>query len=244
MDTSYVRHCLYLHRTKILLGALLALVLTTDLHAQGYAYTRKHLEHYDDKIIHYGFFFAAPITRFNIKYSNAFVTGDSASRIYSPNKTSFRVGFVANAYMTDAFDIRTTPSISLYSREVKYDYPGGTTRSETRESAWLDIPLLIKYKSQRRNNTRMYLLAGGSFAIETNVRKKEAFGSTRLSTNTTDFTVEYGIGFEQFFEYFKFSPEIRFSHGIPNMFRPTNNTASLGIRRLTTHGVTIYINFE
>ena len=223
---------------------MVLLLLSADLFAQGYAYTRKHLEHYDDKIIHYGFFFAAPITRFSVKYSDAFVTADSALRIYSPSKAAFRVGFITNAYLTDAFDIRSTPSISLYSREVKYDYPGGVSRSEIRESAWLDIPLLLKYKSQRRNNTRMYMLAGGSFAIETNVRKREVAGSNRLSTNTTDLTLEYGVGFEQFFEYFKFSPEIRFSHGIPNMFRQTNNISSLGIRRLTSHAVTIYINFE
>lgn len=243
MGITNFRHCLYLHRTKSLLIAFLVLIACADLQAQGYAYFRKHLEHYDDKVVHYGFFFAAPFTRFSIKHSDAFVTADSAIRIYSPNKVAFRVGFVANAFMTEDFDIRTTPSISLYSREVRYDY-AGSSRSEVRESAWLDIPLLLKYKSQRRKNTRMYLIGGGSFGIETNVRKREVIGSSKLSTNTTDFTVEYGIGFEQFFEYFKFSPEIRFSHGIPNMFRPTNNTASLGIRRLNTHAVTIYLNFE
>lgn len=211
--------------------------------AQTYQYKRKFLEHYDDKLIHFGFFFAMPSTRFNIKHSDAFVPADSAFRITSPNRSGFQVGFIMNAFMNDRFDFRTTPSVSLYGREVTYDYPGGTSITETRESTWLDVPLLLKYKSERRRNTRMYLLAGASFGIETNVRKNEV-GTSRLSTATTDMSLQYGVGLEQFFQYFKFAPELRFSHGLPNIFRPTNNAAGLGISRLTTHTVTLYLNFE
>ncbi|QKZ12717.1 porin family protein [Spirosoma sp. KUDC1026] len=251
MDTAYLRRCLNLHRSEKSLRAafclvlLLSLLATLPTQAQTYKYVRKHLEHYDDKPIHYGFFFAAPITRFSVGYSPAFVTSaDSSYRIYSPNKGGFRVGFVINGYLDDRFDLRLTPAVSLYSREVQYDYPGGTSRTEVRESTWLDFPLLLKYKSQRRNNSRMYLLAGGAFSFETNVRRRETQGLSRLSTGTTDLSVEYGIGFEQFFEFFKFAPEIRFSHGLTNLYRPSTNAASVGIRKLTSHSITLYLNFE
>jgi len=227
-----------------LLASLLLCALSTQTQAQGYKYVRKHLERYDDKELHYGFFFAAPITRFSVGYSPSYLTAGSAYRIYSPNKASFRVGFVLNAFLNDRFDLRLTPAVSLYSREVQYDYPGGSQRTETRESTWVDLPLLLKYKSERRNNSRMYLLAGGSFSIETNVRRKELQGASRLSTGNMDLAVEYGIGFEQFFEFFKFAPELRFSHGLLNLYRPTSNTAGIGINRLTTHTITLYLNFE
>ncbi|AQG78017.1 PorT [Spirosoma montaniterrae] len=212
--------------------------------AQGYKYVRKHLERYDDRDIHYGFFFALPVTRFSIRHSPAFMQQDSAYRIYSPNKGSFRVGFVVNARLNDRFDVRLTPSVSLFSREVQYDYPNSASKVERRESTWVDLPLLLKYKSERRNNSRMYLLAGGMFSIESNVRRKENIGVSRLSTGTMDFSVEYGLGFEQFFEYFKLAPELRFSHGLVNLYRPTTNAAGIGIDRLTTHTVTLYLNFE
>lgn len=220
------------------------LLVGAQAQAQGYKYVRKHLERYDDKEIHYGFFFAAPVTRFSVGYSPAFLTADSAYRIYSPNKPSFRVGFVVNAFLNDRFDLRLTPAVSLFSREVKYDYANSQTKTEVRESTWLDFPLLLKYKSERRNNTRMYLLAGGTFSVETNVRRRETQGTSRLSTGTMDFAVEYGVGFEQFFEFFKFAPELRFSHGLVNLYRPTTNAAGIGINRLTTHTVTLYLNFE
>jgi len=230
---------------RLALAVLLFSLVSVRTQAQtSYKYVRKHLERYDDKTIHYGFFFAMPVTRFSVAYSPAFLTADSASRIYSPNKPAFRVGFVVNTYLSKHFDLRLTPSVSLFSREVQYDYPGGTSKTETRESTWIDLPLLVKYKSERRNNSRMYLLAGGAFSIESNVRKQEAQGVNKLSTGTMDFSIEYGIGFEQFFEYFKFAPELRFSHGLVNLYRPTNNMAGIGINRLTTHSVTLYLNFE
>ena len=227
----------------------MVLLLIGFFHSQAqaqtnYKYIRKHLERYDDKTIHYGFFFAAPITRFSVSHSPEFITADSAYRIYSPNKPAFRVGFVVNTYLSKHFDLRLTPSVSLFSREVQYDYPNSPSRTETRESTWIDLPLLLKYKSERRNNSRMYLLAGGAFSIESNVRRKEIQGASKLSTGTMDFAVEYGIGFEQFFEYFKFAPELRFSHGLVNLYRPTNNVAGVGINKLTTHSVTLYLNFE
>ncbi|WP_223834247.1 type IX secretion/gliding motility protein PorT/SprT [Spirosoma profusum] len=231
-------------RLKRSLTILLFLLVHLTTYGQNYKYVVKHLERYDDKLIHYGFFFAAPVTRFTVKYSPSFITADSAYRIYSPNKASFRVGFVVNAFLNDRFDLRLTPSVSLFSREVQYDYPGGTSKTEVRESTWVDLPLLFKYKSERRNNSRMYLLAGGSFSIETNVRRKENQGASRLSTGTTDLAIEYGIGFEQFFEFFKFAPELRFSHGLLNLYNPTSNAAGIGISRLSTHTVTLYLNFE
>lgn len=208
-------------------------------------YRRIHLEDYDDRTIRYGFLFAAPVTRFNIKYSDAYVSSDSAHQLYSPSKVGFRVGFVMNTILGPHFDVRVTPAVSLYSRSVEANYQGGTSKKEVRESTWVELPLLLKYKSKRRHNSRMYVVGGGSLGIETNVRRREVAGSSKLLTKNRDFAIEYGIGFEQFFEFFKFAPEIRFSHGLVNLFEPEQgNTANIGIQKLRTHTVTLYLNFE
>uniref|UniRef100_UPI00357096C8 type IX secretion/gliding motility protein PorT/SprT n=1 Tax=Salmonirosea aquatica TaxID=2654236 RepID=UPI00357096C8 len=213
--------------------------------AQGAGYVRRHLEFYDDKPIHYGFLFAVPVTRFTIRHSDKFLESDSAFAISSPAQGAFRMGFTVNAFLTDHFDIRTTPSISLYERRVKFNYPG-SEKTESRESTWIEIPLLLKYKSARRVNTRMYMIAGVTLGIETNVKRSRgnAGVNNQLDTRTSDFTVDYGVGFEQFFQFFKFAPELRFSHGLVNMLQPANNSASIGLNRLTTHTVTLYLNFE
>jgi hypothetical protein len=38
--------------------------------AQGLGYKRRHLEHYDDKVLHYGFNFSLPISRYQFVRSD------------------------------------------------------------------------------------------------------------------------------------------------------------------------------
>ena len=163
--------------------------------------------------------------------------------IQSPTQASFRMGFTVNAFLTEHFDLRTTPSVSLYERQVKFSYPNGTDKVEKRESTWIEVPLLLKYKSLRRVNSRMYMVAGVTLGIETNVKRSRG-NSSRLDTKSTDFSIDYGVGYEQFFEFFKFAPELRFSHGLTNMFQPSKNSIGSGINKLSTHTVTLYLNFE
>ena len=243
MHTINLRDLFHLHWGKIIIGILFLCVFSQEVEAQGQGYVRRHLEYYDDKPIHYGILFAVPMTRYNIRHSDSFAKTDSAYLIQSPLKGAFRMGFTINAYLNERFDIRTTPSVSLYEREVKYSYPNSPDKTDKRESTWLEIPLLVKYNSTRRVNTRMYMIAGVTMGIETNVkRSRGGAGSTgRLDTQTSDFTLDYGVGYERFFEFFKFAPELRFSHGLKNVFQGSANS---GINRLTTHTVTLYLNFE
>lgn len=245
MHTINLRDLYNLPRSKVILLALILLSITAqESMAQGQGYRRKHLEYYDDKPIHYGILFAVPFTRFAIRHNDDFVAKDSAFAIQSPLNTAFRMGFTINAFLSERFDIRTTPSISLYERQVKYSYPSGVSVTEKRESTWIEFPLLLKYKSQRRVNSRMYLIAGMSMDVETNVRRGRGGGAGSLDTKSTDFTVDYGVGYEQFFEFFKFAPELRFSHGLGNIIQPSQNSLNKGIGRLSTHTVTLYLNFE
>jgi hypothetical protein len=213
--------------------------------AQELKYRPKYQEGYEDKNIHYGFLFALPSTRFGITHSNEFLSAsDSTTLITAPVTKGFRMGFVFNKYLNDHWDLRTTPSVSLYERVVEYQFLRGSTRREIREATWIELPVLLKYKSQRRMNSRMYMLAGFTFGFETNVRKRQLSGTERLTTRTTDLTFDYGFGLEQFLPYTKFSPEIRFSHGLVNMYKPADNPTTLGISRLTTHSITLYLMFE
>jgi Outer membrane protein beta-barrel domain len=244
MHTTHVWDLFDLYWKKIVIGLLISCGLFLSATAQTAGYFRKHQEYYDDKPIHYGFLFALPVTRFHLVHDNSFLTQDTTNRITAPVTIGFRFGFVMNGYLNDHWDIRTTPSVSLYNRAVEYEYSNGTKRRELREATWIEIPLLFKYKSQRRANSRMYMIAGATFGFETNVRKRQVAGSDRLNAKSADLTVDYGFGFEQFLAYTKFSPELRFSHGIVNLYRTNDPNSTGSIRRLTSHTVTLYLMFE
>jgi Outer membrane protein beta-barrel domain len=224
---------------------LVCLLCQISVAQSGFKYRPKYQEGYEDKNIHFGFLFALPSTRFNFIHSNEFLSAsDSVSLITAPITQGFRMGFVFNKFLNDHWDIRTTPSVSLYERVVEYQFLKGSTRREIREATWIEIPLLVKYKSQRRMNSRMYMLAGVTFGFETNVRRRQLSGTSRLTTGTTDLTLDYGFGFEQFLPYTKLSPEIRFSHGLVNMYKQAENPTTLGLSRLTSHSITLYLMFE
>ena len=253
MFTTYIWHQYHLYRQKVILfvgflGVFL-LGISQNSQAQRYEYKRIYDEFYDDKIVHFGFLFGFGSSRFNVYHSKNFGSGlpsDSAVTIVSPGNFAFQVGGLVNFKLNDRFDFKTGMNIALYGREVNYrfnnspDFP-----AELRESTWLEIPILLKYKSMRRGNSRMFVDAGVKIGIEANVRKNAA-SSRRLDTRTGDLSVEYGVGFEQFFKYFKFTPELRFSHGITNMFIPptNNNPYARDIQRLNSHTVTLYLMFE
>ncbi len=240
MYISHVWNLLYLHRKKVIFFVL----ITHFVQAQTVQYRPKFMENYEDKPVHYGFLFALPLTRYNLTYSSEFNNAnDSINLIKAPITKGFRMGFVMNMYLNDRWDVRTTPTVALYERSVEYQFQH-STKSETRESTWIEIPILFKYKSERRMNSRMYLLAGATFGIETNVRKRTLPGNGKLSTNNYDITIDYGIGFEQFLPYTKFTPEIRFSHGFLNSYVQPDHPLTMGIGRLTTHSVGLYLMFE
>lgn len=240
MYIAHVWNLLYLHRQKI----AFLVILTHFLQAQNAQYRPKHMEGYDNKTIHYGFLFGLPVTHYYLKYSEQFNNAtDTTILINSPNTNGFRMGFVLNMYLNDHWDFRTTPTISLYERRVDYEFRK-STKKEIRESTWLEVPLLLKYKSVRRMNSRMYMLAGITLGVETNVRKRTLPNSGRLSTAPYDITIDYGFGLEQFLPYTKFTPEIRFSHGFLNAYRLPEYPLSLGISRLTSHTIGLYIMFE
>jgi hypothetical protein len=249
MHSSDVRYQFYLSRSKVTAGLCLALLcvsLTTLAQRRKKEYVRHYMEHYDDKPLHFGFSFAAPFTRFNIRHSPSFVRNDSTMAIVSPVQPGFRMLFVMNTRLSDRWDFRIAPGISIYGRSVEYRYPG-SSYTLLRESTWAELPLMFKYKSERRGNTRMYVVGGVRFGIEANVRKKDLNRGSfeRLSTKTNDISLEYGVGLEQFYHFFKFAPELHFSHGLTNMFVPNERSAfSTGIQRLSSHTVTLYLLFE
>lgn len=246
MRSSYFRYLFDLRWQKIIFATVLICVFARQNgFSQGTKYTPRHQEHYEDKTVHYGFLFALPQTRFRFTHSDHFVTSaDSINLITAPSVAGFRMGLVANFYLNDRWDIRTTPSVSLYDRVLEYQFASGKTRRELREATWIELPILLKYKSKRRMNSRMYILGGFTLGTETNVRRRSQPGSDRLNSKSYDVTLDYGFGFEQFLAYTKFSPEIRFSHGLVNMYEAGDAPTSISLRHLTTHTITLYLMFE
>jgi hypothetical protein len=237
---------------KVCFKIFVLLMLTQSVFAQN---TRRHFQaDYDAKAMRFGYFLGLTNTYFNAKFNNYFVNKDNYYAITSPPTYGLKMGGLVNFRLNDYFDFRVLPTVAIYGRKLEYRYintelPADDKnkfgqKEELRETAWFEVPVMFKYKSERRGNVRMYIFGGMRYGIETNAvnrKKKQQF-----ATKSSDFSIEYGTGIEVFREYFKFAPELHFSHGIKNLVDPVNSrgTAIQGIDRLTTHTVTLFLLFE
>ena len=107
----------------------------------------------------------------------------------------------------------------------------------------MELQIQLKYKSIRRKNTAVYIVAGLTPSLEANGRKDKD-NELRLLTNNKNLTAELGLGVDIYNEWYKFSPEIRFSRGLVNMLKDDVNEFSAGIQSLHTSTITFYLLFE
>ncbi|QIX63201.1 PorT family protein [Hymenobacter sp. BT18] len=259
MATPHFRHQLHLHRYKIaglLVGAGLLLSHAADAQSPTRArrgrngnvktLTVNNLPGYDDKWFHGGFQLNASATRFRVEHSNRYVQTRevSANSVISP---SFGVNFIADARLADFFNLRFTPGVSFANRRIEYKplsySPADSIKTQEVGGTVLEFPLLLKYHSERRGNSRMYLIAGAKASVSVTNRRQDPETSV-LRTANTDYSLEYGVGMDLFYPFFKFAPELRFSHGLPNVLQSGTDVYSRNLQRLRTNAVTLYLNFE
>jgi hypothetical protein len=237
---------------RLFICQIIVCLLTQGVFAQD---TRRHFQaDYDVKNLRYGYFLGLTSTHYNIRFNNFFVNKDNYYSITSPTTFGLKMGGLANFRINDYFDFRVLPTVSIYGRRLEYKYINTAVadtdpnkfneNTDLRETAWFELPVMFKFKSERRGNVRMYVFGGLRYGVETNPNSR--INKSKFITKTSDFSVEYGTGIEFFREYFKFAPEIHFSHGLKNLVDPVNNknTPLQGVDRLTTHTVTLYILFE
>jgi hypothetical protein len=208
--------------------------------------TRRHFQaDYDAKNTRFGYFIGITNTHLNLKFNNFFVNTSTSYSIVSPASYGIKMGGLVNFRINDYYDFRILPTVAIQSRNLEYRTASNSqVQTLGRESAWFEIPVMVKYKSERRGNARMYVFGGMRYGVETNAINRT--NKQKFSTKSSNFSVEYGLGLELFREYFKFAPELHFSHGISNLIDPfvVKGTSLEGIEKMRTHNVTLFFIFE
>ena len=170
-----------------------------------------NLPQYDAQKIHFGFTLASNIGRMQLETRPDFMSSDSLRNVGITNFPGIGLGAITNFRLGKCWDIRLmAPVISFVQRNIVYDFDNSQKIVKV-ESAYCDASLLIKYKSERRKNTRAYVVAGPRFSYDFGSTKDRTRGYQNpvVSLNPITFGWEAGVGMDIYFEYFKFSPEIK-----------------------------------
>jgi hypothetical protein len=216
----------------------------------------------DDQQIHFGFTFQYISSEFKIlktpNWRGPFhIQGDdtappnSLTRITSGSTPGFGIGFVVNNRLNRHMDLRLTPTLGFSDRELQYVYSGeGNNITQKIQSTVVDFPLGLKIKSDRRKNYRAYLIGGLKYSLDiTSDKKTSNEGKSAIDMviqNRKNFvSYEAGMGLDLYFEYFKVSPEIKYSASINDVLNPEqNNPYSQSLDKLMLRHVTFSLFFE
>lgn len=234
----------HIHRAKVVL-LLCVLLSSGSLYAQSFLWARRHNPNYDNRTISYGFLIGLHKSSYQIKYSDKMVTNSLATlhSVVPDWSPGFSLGFIINYRAAEFLDLRLTPTVAFYEHKLRYLYTNNTFEDQLIETTMVELPLLLKYKSERRGNVRAYMIGGLKPGIEASGKKQEE-NTSRLEVNSFDLCLEAGLGLDLYFPLFKFSPEIRFSRGIIDRLDNTTNAFGEPLKYINTNTVTIYLLFQ
>ncbi|HVI43619.1 MAG TPA: porin family protein [Chitinophaga sp.] len=186
---------------------------------QAGAQTNMNMLDHDSKPYYFGITLAGNQSFFKLNHSPAFLADDSIM-IAEPLKTiGFNLGLLANARLSEHFDLRFNPQLIFASKNLYYreTYPKPQDTDKKIESILLSFPLQLKFKSDRIGNMRVYVIGGlkYDYDLASNARARRA--EDLIKIKKSDYGYEVGAGFEFYFESFIFSPEFKISNGLGNM---------------------------
>lgn len=222
----------------------------------------------DNENLHFGFGFQYISSEYKIqKFDNwrvPFVEDgvkvtDGLKSIRSIQNPGFGIGFVSDLYVTPNVNLRFTPVFVFTDRVVDYEFnddaqydrkgqqsPEGFTR-RTVNSTMFEFPVGIKLKSDRRNNFRAYMLAGGKYGIDIGAKPDDQGDSAiqkQLKNNKGILSYEVGIGFDLYFEFFKLSPEIKLSNSIKSILKREDHPYASPIEKMYLRNFVFSLYFE
>ncbi|MCV9388788.1 type IX secretion/gliding motility protein PorT/SprT [Reichenbachiella ulvae] len=244
MHSTHFRHQLYLHGSKIVVSFLLLMGLAVSpTFAQ--INSTVNLPNFDEQHWHYGFLMGLHTANYRLEYVDDYVTPefDTLHSVVPPSKMGFKIGFIVDYHIFETLDVRLTPTVGFNQLQLNYRYTNGKILEELRDPTYVELPILLKYKSVRRRNRRMYFLGGINPSFKA-ASSKEREDTDRLLTKNFNLSVDVGIGMDLYQPLFKFSPEIRYSFGLLDVLAEEQNDFSAPLQRLTIHSLAFYITFE
>ncbi len=180
------------------------------------AQTRKpqNLPFADQKMYHLGFMVGFQAQDLIISHSG--YVGDNGEAWFTeiPSySVGFSVGMIADRYLNQYFNLRTTPSLHFGERRFVFkEQTSGKEYESALRSNYLTLPLYLKFSADRTGNFRPYLLAGVYTALNIGQKKNDI-----LRFKSMDYGLEFGVGCNFYLPLFKLCPELKFSFGLADV---------------------------
>ena len=204
-----------------------------------------HNQDKDFSPFHFGITLGYGQTNFKVIHSEAFIHHDSILTVESPRSPGLNIGIVSNLRLSKHWDLRFIPALAFAEKQLDYTLIADSQAVMSIESIYLDFPLLVKFKSDRVRNFRMYLVGGAKYSMDMASNAESRNADDIIKIQPRDISLELGFGMEFYAPLFKFSPELKFSYGIFDIMAHDDNFQfSEVIGKMLTRGFLISFHFE
>jgi hypothetical protein len=208
----------------------------------------KNQEKYDKQWIHFGFLLGTNKTNFKVSRAENLLQNDSVLFLSADGQTGFDLGIISNLRIAENFDLRFTPMLAFSQRNMNYNMTlkvaGADVVTKKIESTFIQFPLLVKFKSNRVNNYRFYVLGGAKYMIDLVSQAAVETDEQLVKLKKYDYGYEIGFGMDLYLPLFKFAPEIKMYQGIPNMLATDNAVYTTSLSGLKSRVWSISFTFE
>jgi hypothetical protein len=212
-----------------------------------------NLPDHDDKKYYLGIALIYNNSRFQVEQHPRFLNSDTILSINPLNTGGFGLAGIHTYRLSPRFEIRAVfPQLLFAYKNLTYHlkYPNWSMEEDSImtkrvESILLGFPVHIKFRSDRIDNFRVYMFAGGKFEYDLASNSTARRAEDLVKLKKYDLGVEVGIGFNFYFPVFILSPEIKFSNGLMNVHsRDENLKFSNTIDRLNSKMIVFSLIFE
>lgn len=210
------------------------------------------LDH-DEKPFHFGINIGINRAHYNFTRHPRFLEYDSINVIESINSTGLNLAWLVNMRLGEHFDVRTYPLNLVFTEKAfqyRVKYPNkvlgeDSTMIKKLQGITLALPLQIKFTSDRINNLKVYMFAGGKIEYDLAATKGERKAEDLIKLNKIDYGIEGGIGFHIYFPFFVLSPELKASWGFSNVHaRDADYKFSNVLDRINSRSITLSFTIE
>ena len=187
---------------------------------------QQRFKNFDKKAFRFGFMLGVNNTDFTVYQNpNAYEQFGLVS-VKNESQPGGQLGILSSLKLgTPLLRLRFMPGLSFQERTLIYssldssNFPKGESE-ERINSTCLDFPLSFVFRTKRFNNFAAYALFGGQYSIDLQSQQNASqnFIDPFIKLNRFDIQGQLGVGIDVFAPFFKFSIEVKYSHGVKSSF--------------------------
>ena len=208
---------------------------------------------FDNKDYHFGVQLSYNNADFFVKQNFQPGFQDSLLSLQHLGQPGFNIAIIASLNLSKNFSFRLIPGISPKERILSYSFllPDGRSLNydKTVSSFYIDLPINLKYRTDRINNFAAYVLVGSQLSRD--MASQEKVNNERagledqvVKIKRLDWLLNAGAGFDFFMPYFKFGIELKYEYGLKNILIQDNTRFSSPLQSLYSRNFVLSLTFE